>query len=115
MAWQLGTNAKRILPRLNGQLAAICPLLSDAALFLVSQRDNTTRIINLASMKVSLFPGFEKPPAPPPPLPPMGGNCEFLHPSSPKMFPTHLLELSQATPNGQNRDVIIDLSSVSPA
>lgn len=65
MAWQLGTNSKRILPRLNGQLTGICPLLNDAALFLVSQRDNTTRIINLASMKVT-----------PPPL--CGGETSFF-------------------------------------
>ncbi len=68
MAWQLGTNAKRILPRLNGQLAAICPLLSDAALFLVSQRDNTTRIINLASMKVAVSSSWLWE-GPPPPFP----------------------------------------------
>ena len=59
VAWQLGTNAKRMLPRLSGQLASICPVLSDAALFLVSQRDNTTRIINLASMKVGPQPATE--------------------------------------------------------
>lgn len=41
-----------MLPRLNGQLMGICPMLNDAALFLLSQQDNTVRIVNLASMKV---------------------------------------------------------------
>ena len=52
VAWLMGSNAKRFLPRLSGQLSGISAL-PDAARYLITQTDNTVRVVNLASMKVT--------------------------------------------------------------
>ena len=53
VAWQLGSNAKRFLPRLSGKLSGISSMQSDAARYVITQQDNTLRIVNLAAMKAS--------------------------------------------------------------
>ena len=44
--WRLDSGAKTFLPRLQGALTAINPAPSDAACYVVTQADNTIRLVN---------------------------------------------------------------------
>ena len=43
--WRLDSGAKTFLPRLQGALTAINPAPSDAACYVVTQADNTIRLV----------------------------------------------------------------------
>ncbi|CAL5220765.1 g2829 [Coccomyxa viridis] len=51
--WRLDSGAKTFLPRLQGALTAINPSPSDAACYVVTQADNTIRLVNTAAMRVA--------------------------------------------------------------
>ncbi|KAG1668638.1 hypothetical protein FOA52_002492 [Chlamydomonas sp. UWO 241] len=50
--WQVENGSQNFLPRLGGPLVSIRPSPVDPARYLVSQADNTLRVVNTASMKV---------------------------------------------------------------
>ncbi|KAL0020828.1 hypothetical protein WJX79_004301 [Trebouxia sp. C0005] len=50
--WQLGSGARSYLPRLGGGLHFITRSPVDSACYVVSQADNTVRMVNTATMKV---------------------------------------------------------------
>ncbi|KAK9827341.1 hypothetical protein WJX81_007552 [Elliptochloris bilobata] len=52
VAWQLDTGKRTYLPRLAGPLTAISPVARDAARYVLTQADNTLRLVNLATMRV---------------------------------------------------------------
>lgn len=56
VAWQLGSNAKRFLPRLSGRLLRVEPFPNDGSRFLLAQGDNALRIVNLAAMQARRRP-----------------------------------------------------------
>jgi len=55
--WRLDTGARTFLPRLQGALTAINPAPSDAACYVVTQADNTIRMVKicLISTCISLY------------------------------------------------------------
>ncbi|GAX72998.1 hypothetical protein CEUSTIGMA_g450.t1 [Chlamydomonas eustigma] len=50
--WQVETGGQNFLPRLGGPLTSILPSPKGPSKYLISQADNTLRVINTASMKV---------------------------------------------------------------
>ncbi len=50
--WHVETGTRNFLPRLGGPLTGLLPSPKDPSRYLVSQADNTIRVINTATMKV---------------------------------------------------------------
>ncbi|CAL8472222.1 g11764 [Coccomyxa elongata] len=50
--WRLDNGARTYLPRMAGALTAINPVPSDAACYILTQADNTIRMVNVAAMRV---------------------------------------------------------------
>ena len=48
VAWQLDTGKRTYLPRLAGALSAISPVARDPARYVLTQADNTLRLVCLA-------------------------------------------------------------------
>lgn len=59
VAWQLDTGKRTYLPRLAGALTAIAPVARDPARYVLTQADNTLRLVCLAGLCVLyLLPGM---------------------------------------------------------
>lgn len=52
VAWQLDTGKRTYLPRLAGALTAIAPVARDPARYVLTQADNTLRLVCLAGLCV---------------------------------------------------------------
>lgn len=63
VVWQLDSGHKTFLPRLGGGLTFITRSSVDAACYVISQADNTVRMVNTATMKVEMsLHGMRPPP-----------------------------------------------------